>query len=201
MRRSGRDTVGKSRARALAIVSGLGLILLAAPATAAPGEAASEAGPAPGGSSPSVAACPSAAGTAGAIRQGVCLMNRERASRGLRPLRANAKLATAAERHAWDMVRRGYFAHRSPSGTDLVDRIRVTGYFRAATRWKVGENLAWGTGELASAVAVSERWMASPPHRANVLSPRFQEVGLAAVPGTPKLDGGLTYVAEFGLRD
>ncbi|MEJ7818499.1 MAG: CAP domain-containing protein, partial [Thermoleophilaceae bacterium] len=46
----------------------------------------------------------------------VCLLNRERASRGLRALRVNRRLSAAAQRHTDDMVRRRYFAHNSRSG-------------------------------------------------------------------------------------
>src|SRR4051812_27914789 len=52
-----------------------------------------------------------------------CLVNAERTSRGLKPLQRDGDLAQAARRHAADMVRRAYFAHVSPSGADLGDRV------------------------------------------------------------------------------
>src|SRR5687768_12331770 len=47
----------------------------------------------------------------------LCLLNRERGSRGMRRLRANAKLRAAAERHSQNMAANGFFDHVSPSGT------------------------------------------------------------------------------------
>jgi uncharacterized protein YkwD len=43
-----------------------------------------------------------------------------------------------------------------------------------------GENLAWGTGSLGSAGAIVSQWLASPPHRANLLRRGFARVGVAA---------------------
>src|SRR4051794_27957072 len=58
----------------------------------------------------------------------LCLVNQERSSRGLRPLRANRRLARAAASHARDMDARGYFSHDSAGGGTFVDRIRKVGY-------------------------------------------------------------------------
>ena len=130
----------------------------------------------------------------------VCLLNAERRARGLAPLRANAGLALAGQRHARDMVRRRYFAHASLAGRDFKTRIRRTGYLRGH-RAIVGENLAWGGGALATPRAIVRAWMRSPGHRANVLQPRFREVGVGVVRRLPS--GGLrgaTYAAEFGRR-
>jgi len=131
----------------------------------------------------------------------VCLLNRERSARGLGALRLNDRLSLAAERHARDMVVRSYFSHDAPGGADFVDRIRRTGYVSSARSWRVGENLAWGSGELASPRSVVERWMASPGHRANVLGP-FREVGYGMAPGAPSGGGvqAATYATEFGTR-
>ena len=75
----------------------------------------------------------------------LCLHNRERAARGLPPLRENAKLRRAAEGHSADMVEQSYFSHDSPGGADMADRILRTGYARDQG-WSLGENIAWGTG-------------------------------------------------------
>src|SRR4051794_30128975 len=58
----------------------------------------------------------------------LCLLNAERRRHGLRPLRANGKLAAAARFHSHDMTARRYFAHTSPSGDTVSSRIRQTGY-------------------------------------------------------------------------
>ncbi len=62
----------------------------------------------------------------------------------------------------------------------------------------LGENLAWGSGIEGSARAIVAAWLASPDHRANLLSPRFSRVGLGEVEtrflGT---DGAHVVTADF----
>src|SRR5215207_4732478 len=58
---------------------------------------------------------------------------------GLKPLRLNSELEKAAQRHAEEMLARGYFAHESPSGTTVRERARKAGYDWNA----IGENLAF----------------------------------------------------------
>lgn len=132
-----------------------------------------------------------------------CLVNRERRARGLVPLRPNARLAVAARWHARDMVRHTYFGHNSRSGERFTARISRSGYLRGAARWLVGENLAWGGGAESTPRWTVRLWMRSPPHRANILTPRFRDIGVAAVPGVPVREGyriEATYVHEFGVR-
>jgi uncharacterized protein YkwD len=130
-----------------------------------------------------------------------CLVNRERARRGLRRLRENRRLSTAARRHARDMALRNYFSHRSLSGATFLDRIRRTGYLQGAGYWTVGENIAWGEGILASPREIVRAWMRSPGHRQNILARRFRQIGLGVSPGTPVPGrGGSTYVNTFGSR-
>jgi uncharacterized protein YkwD len=138
----------------------------------------------------------------GAVRAAVlCLHNRDRAVHGLPPLRENARLRRAAEGHSGDMVAQGYFAHDSLSGADMVDRILGTGYARGRG-WSLGENIAWGTGSLATAAEIQRAWMESPGHRANILRPQFREIGIGIAVGAPVGSGGqgATYTADFGVR-
>jgi uncharacterized protein YkwD len=132
----------------------------------------------------------------------LCLLNAERAARQLAPLRSNQLLARAAAAHSRDMVVRAYFSHTSLSGADFVERIRRTGYTRAARSWTVGENLAWGTGTRAMPREIVQSWMESPGHRANILNRTFREVGLGVTLGVPVPDGGegATYNTGFGAR-
>jgi Cysteine-rich secretory protein family len=102
---------------------------------------------------------------------------------------------------ATDMVNRGYFSHQSPDGRNSTARIRAAGYMRSGGRWTVGENLAWGAGELSSARGLVNAWMNSPPHRANIVKPAYREIGIAIAMGTPK-EGreapGATVATTFG---
>ena len=132
----------------------------------------------------------------------LCLHNRERSAHGLPPLRTHGKLRRAAQSHAGDMVEGRFFAHVSRSGADLVDRILKTGYARGQG-WALGENIAWGTGNLATAAEIQRAWMESPGHRANILAHDFRDIGIGIVVGAPVNAGGLpsaTYTADFGVR-
>ncbi len=133
----------------------------------------------------------------------VCLLNKQRARRGLRKLRLDSRLSRAARSHTVDMVRRNYFSHVSRSGSDIVDRLSRTGYMRGARAWTVGENLAWGSGTRSTPSEIMEAWMRSPGHKANILQRRFREIGIGVVFAAPRNVGGLpaaTYTTTFGYR-
>ena len=131
----------------------------------------------------------------------LCLLNGERADRGLAPLTENAKLAQAALGHSQDMVANSYFSHDGRNGSDVVDRIKATGYLPTNGRWSVGENLAWGTGTLATPAGIVNAWMNSQGHRDNILRGDYKEIGFGLVTGNPKSsDGqGATYTTTFGV--
>src|SRR6187399_1489515 len=81
-----------------------------------------------------------------AVRATVCLINEARSENGLGPLRSTGALAKAAGAHSRDMVRNGFFAHDSPTGSTPKERIDRAGYFDGATTWAMGETIAWGSG-------------------------------------------------------
>jgi uncharacterized protein YkwD len=128
----------------------------------------------------------------------LCLVNRERTSRGLKRLRADGRLARAAARHSQDMVRRGYFSHVSPGGSTMTERIKATGWFSGARSYAFAENLAWGSGTLATAESIVEGWMRSPGHRQNILNGRYGRLGVGVALGTPRELDGATYTTNFG---
>ena len=144
------------------------------------------------------------AGNLGEVRAAVlCLHNRERSDRGLPPLKEQAKLRQAADGHAADMVAGRYFSHDAPGGADMVDRILRTGYARGAAGWSLGENIAYGTENLASAAQIHRAWMRSSGHRANILRRQFREIGIGIALGAPvdaHGQAGATYTADFGVR-
>ncbi len=149
-----------------------------------------------------VGACSAAHVEVHAIRRArdatLCLLNRVRARHGLAPLRLNAKLSRAARRHSHDMVRRRYFAHDSLSGRSPFDRMRATHYVPRNTTWWLGENIGWGSGSLSEPAALVRAWMHSPPHRANILSGNFRDIGIGIALGAPVGGGGATYTTDFG---
>ena len=147
-------------------------------------------------------AIPREAPTARLGRAAVCLINRQRAARGLPRLRINPKLSRAARRHTRDMVRRRYFSHTSPRGSDMLGRVKRTGYLNGNFSWTVGENIAWGTRRLGSPMRIVQAWMHSPGHRANLLNGRFRELGIGVVAAgpTPTELAAATYTTTFGGR-
>jgi uncharacterized protein YkwD len=163
------------------------LVLLLAPAGALACEAAD--------------AEPGAAGPAALEAATVCLINAERAAHGIGPLAPQADLHAAAAGHAADMVARRYFDHQSPEGGSLTDRVRAAGWLPSAGTWRTGENIAWGTGTLATPRSTVSAWMNSAGHRATILEARYDEIGLALASGNPRSSGGATYVADFGTRE
>ena len=131
----------------------------------------------------------------------VCLINELRADRGIRPLHLSRKLAVAGARHANDMVERRYFGHTSLDGSAFSARVIRTGYVPSDARWMLGENLAWGTGDLSTPRSRVAAWFDSLTHRRVMLEDRFHEVGVGVAQGVPyptKFSVAGTYAAEFG---
>jgi uncharacterized protein YkwD len=131
-------------------------------------------------------------------------INRVRRGRGLRALRWNKRLAAAADFHSRDMGKKGYFEHESANGTAFWRRIERFYPSRGFSSWTVGENLLWASDTYGSAFAVHE-WMTSPPHRENILSRDWRELGIGAATfhTAPGVYGGRTVTivtADFGAR-
>ena len=135
-------------------------------------------------------------------RATLCLLNKRRAAHGRRDLRHNRRLARAARGHALDMVRRDYYSHTAPGGVSFVDRIMRADYVDPGEGWTLGENLAWGSYRLATPWSIVHSWMHSPGHRANILNPRFREIGIGVAVGAPEpgTDNAATYATAFGTR-
>jgi uncharacterized protein YkwD len=134
----------------------------------------------------------------------LCLMNAERTARGLGRLQSEPLLGRVAVGYARQMVRGQFFDHTSPAGSTMLARIKATRYLRDVTSWSVGENLAWGTGTLATPRAMVRAWMQSAEHRANLLDRHFADVGIGVAAGAPVAlepgELGATYVTDFGRR-
>jgi uncharacterized protein YkwD len=131
-------------------------------------------------------------------------VNAVRAEHTLAPLARSSELASAAVSHSRSMVSEGYFSHDSADGSAFWRRIQ--GYYGASgyRLWMVGENLVWASPELTARQAV-EMWMKSPPHRANLLNPKWRQVGISSVwsaeaPGTYGNRPATVVTADFGVR-
>jgi uncharacterized protein YkwD len=88
------------------------------------------------------------------------------------PLKLVAALSDAALKHSRDMAAHDELRHEGEDGSTPAMRVSATGY-----RWStVGENVAAGP---LTAVDVVNGWLGSPGHCANIMNPRFTEMGEA----------------------
>jgi uncharacterized protein YkwD len=110
-------------------------------------------------------------------------INAARANHGLAPLRSSLSLHRAAQRHTNDMINRDYFGHTSPTGSTLYTRIMSSGFVYWG-EWSAGEDLAWGTGTYGTPRATVRMWLASPEHRAILLSSSYRLIGLGRATGS-----------------
>ena len=125
-------------------------------------------------------------------------VNREREKVGAPPLKRNLMLQTSAQAYAADMKNRNFFSHESPEGETYRERIQRSGYGTITSEncecrsfsLAFGENLA--RGQL-TAEDVMDDWMASPGHRANILTERFIDIGIGIE--------GSSWVQHFGAME
>lgn len=108
------------------------------------------------------------------------------------PLLPNSTLQQVAAVHASDMASHGYFSHTGRDGSTADIRANRLGY-----RWRtIGENIATGLMQADTAVL---GWLNSPSHCASIMSPAFQETGVAFALGSGKTgSNGIYWVQVFG---
>ena len=118
----------------------------------------------------------------------LCLVNAVRAAYRLHPLRPNRQLAKVATSQVATMIRWDYFADVRPTGQTPMSLVGVTRYPAHTAGFAVGQNIAWGTASFASPEHIVAEWMASPPHRAIILTgclPRRRRRRDARLPRRP----------------
>ncbi|WP_180375377.1 SafA/ExsA family spore coat assembly protein [Clostridium thermarum] len=119
----------------------------------------------------------------------VRLVNVERNKKGLAPLKANWQLARVARYKSQDMINKNYFSHTSPTYGSPFNMMETFGIrFSAA-----GENIAMGQKTPAEVVTA---WMNSPGHRANILSPTYNQIGV----GLATSSSGKTYWTQMFIK-
>ncbi len=121
------------------------------------------------------------------------LINQERAKANIDPLRFDSNLNTAAEKHTEWMLRKDVFDHTGAGGSNAGERMRDAGY-RLTGNYKWGENIALrsegGDAGMRDDVRdLHNRLMDSPGHRANILNPAFDEIGIGIERGMFRLNG------------
>ncbi len=122
----------------------------------------------------------------------IALTNQSRQQYNLTTLTENSELDQAAQNKANDMLAKGYFAHTTPDGKTPWDFIIAAGY----NYLMAGENLAVNFTEAES---VETAWMNSPEHKANILNPNFENIGIGVSQGQYQGHMAIFVVQEFGV--
>jgi uncharacterized protein YkwD len=118
------------------------------------------------------------------------LHNQERAANGFPRLCVHPALTNAARSHSQEMLDLDYFAHNSFNGETFGDRLMRFGYSYS----KAGENLYWGSGNLASPESAFRWWMKSTEgHRQILLDNDYREVGIGVRMGTFRDEDGIEH--------
>jgi hypothetical protein len=107
-------------------------------------------------------------------------------------------LTQAAQYHSQEMIDQGYFSHNSYNGESYSARLERFGY---NSYTKVAENIAWGSGSLASPEYIFRSWLESSDHRANILDPDYREIGIGTASGEYQgYSDSTVYTVDFGAR-
>jgi len=117
----------------------------------------------------------------------VTMTNQQRYANGCGQLDVDQELIIASERQSGYMAETHRFSHIGWGGSTFVTRAQRAGYAQPA-----GENIAWG---YPTAEQVMDAWMASPPHRRNILNCDLKSIGT----GVRYSDDGTPYYTQvFG---
>ena len=118
------------------------------------------------------------------------LVNDERKRGGASPLKSSQRLVLASRGHSYDMALRNYLSHNGPAGDTPAERVRGVGVDSAA----LGENIYMDRDADRTKLAqrALQRWLRSPEHRANMLSPEFDMTGV----GVARAADGTAYVTQ-----
>ena len=109
------------------------------------------------------------------------------------PLAWDKALGTAALAHSRDMAARRHMAHEGSDGSQAATRATRAGY-----NWRlVGENIAAGQTSAQEAV---DGWIESPGHCANLMNPRFTDMGAGYAISRAKMPGFVYWTQVFGVR-
>jgi hypothetical protein len=119
------------------------------------------------------------------------LTNKNRIEAGLAALKHNSLLDNSSRLKARDMVQNNYFAHDSPTGVTPWHWFEKAGYSFVYA----GENLAVNYFDSES---VDKAWLNSPTHKANIVNPKFKEIGISAQDGVYKGENTIYVVQMFG---
>lgn len=123
--------------------------------------------------------------TQSAVEQLFALANQTRATYGLGPLKWDPALAAGALQHGIRMTQEGSLAHQYRGEPDVTFRASRAGAHFSL----IEENIAIGP----YAAGIHQGWMNSLGHRANLLNPAIDRVGIAVL----SRGGALYAVADY----
>jgi len=128
----------------------------------------------------------------------VCLIQKERAQRGIPTLRKRQGLQSVAQKHSKVMVNQDCFRHTCSGEAGLKKRLVRSGYLKGADAYAYGELI----GYEATPRRMVNAWLDSGPHRGRMFSRRYAHIGGGAAKGAPvegKPDSAfVTYTVIFG---
>ncbi|MGB7241029.1 MAG: CAP domain-containing protein [Sulfitobacter sp.] len=124
------------------------------------------------------------------------LINQERTNAGLSALVFSDNLNDSSEDHSLWMLDRNVFSHTGINGTSSHDRM-IAASFPFEGNYSSGENIAWQSERGApgledDVVDLHNSLMQSPGHRANILNPNFETIGIG-IEGGDFSTGSNTY--------
>ena len=130
------------------------------------------------------------------------LHNDIRREHNLPTLCVHPRLQEAARAHSKDMIRRDYFSHNTKGGGSFDKRLARFGYdAKRYDYYRVGENIALGSGPSGAPEDRMDAWMRSEGHRDNILNEDYREIGVGTHTGVFKgFKGVIMYTADFGVR-
>jgi uncharacterized protein YkwD len=99
--------------------------------------------------------------------------NEARANQGLSPLRFDPVLAEASAVHAREMANHDAISHQFDGEPELATRAANAGVHFS----EIAENV----GEAPTSPIIHDLWMHSPGHRANLLDPNVDSIGIAVI--------------------
>lgn len=127
-----------------------------------------------------------------------CLVNYARAEKGLSQLKSHSKLNHAARIKSARIVKCQDFSHTA-CGRSLRSIFDAVSYLPKAG-WSIGENIAWGSGDLGGPQARMRGWLESEGHRRNIFNPKWRDQGMGLEVATFKgREHAAVWSNEFGI--
>ncbi len=132
------------------------------------------------------------------------LINEERDARGLNPLELETNLNMSAEEHSQWMLDTNVFSHTGAGGSSATDRIEAE--LDLTGSWRTAENIAIQSirgepGLLDDVENLHESLMNSPGHRANILNPDLEYIGLGIELGDFTYSSGGTFQSLIATQN